>query len=222
MPHFNPRSPCGERQLRTAFQIQKFYISIHAPRAGSDGNLRLHCPLHCQISIHAPRAGSDQSVCRCCCGTLISIHAPRAGSNRVCLTTKNELFYFNPRSPCGERHRGGQPALRQERFQSTLPVRGATFVLWSRERLYRISIHAPRAGSDHTRHSHFLRLSDFNPRSPCGERPKIRLTGATISLFQSTLPVRGATDRSRGGREKSSNFNPRSPCGERLPWLRLW
>ena len=36
---FNPRSPHGERRLRQAFQLQKLYISIHAPRMGSDRTL---------------------------------------------------------------------------------------------------------------------------------------------------------------------------------------
>ena len=33
---FNPRSPCGERRVFSAFTINIAYISIHAPRAGSD------------------------------------------------------------------------------------------------------------------------------------------------------------------------------------------
>ena len=58
-----------------------------------------------------------------------------------------------------------------QKFQSTLPVRGATAL-----RLCENSMH-----------------KDFNPRSPCGERrqkPYAKLRGL---LFQSTLPVRGAT-----------------------------
>ena len=35
-PYFNPRSPCGERQVATASSWEKFVISIHAPRVGSD------------------------------------------------------------------------------------------------------------------------------------------------------------------------------------------
>ena len=56
----------------------------------------------------------------------------------------------------------------------------------------KISIHAPRAGSDRRG---FHRESDgryFNPRSPCGERRK--------SIFRALL---------------LTHFNPRSPCGER-------
>ena len=81
---------------------------------------------------------------------------------------------------------------------------------------YIISIHAPRAGSDNSNHQKNQDLQHFNPRSPCGERPLLCHNGSsplTISihapragsdacfllfrllllLFQSTLPVRGAT-----------------------------
>ena len=55
-----------------------------------------------------------------------------------------------------------------------------------------ISIHAPRVGSDLTCTVESLSAANFNPRSPCGERPRSALT---------PLPP--------------LYFNPRSPCGER-------
>ena len=56
----------------------------------------------------------------------------------------------------------------------------------------------------------------FNPRSPCGERPVVRLSPCPAeSAFQSTLPVWGATNRHKFTSIKTGNFNPRSPCGER-------
>ena len=38
----------------------------------------------------------------------------------------------------------------------------------------------------------------------------------TMYLFQSTLPVRGATRECLHKWRRKNNFNPRSPCGERL------
>ena len=35
--------------------------------------------------------------------------------------------------------------------------------------------------------------ADFNPRSPCGERPTTRCSTIGKPIFQSTLPMRGAT-----------------------------
>ena len=55
---------------------------------------------------------------------------------------------FNPRSPCGERPELFPEERRYPAFQSTLPVRGATLALAESDYRGRISIHAPRAGSD--------------------------------------------------------------------------
>ena len=103
-------------------------------------------------------------------------------------------IHFNPRSPCGERPPLRSVSPRPLIFQSTLPVRGATtFPLLGGQRRA-ISIHAPRAGSDAPLSSSYSGTkSNFNPRSPCGER---RLSGTSSGAglaFQSTLPVRGAT-----------------------------
>ena len=89
-------------------------------------------------------------------------------------------YYFNPRSPRGER--------------PDVPAPGS--------QASSISIHAPRGGSDRRRavlNALFYRY--FNPRSPRGER----LDGAGISvtqhLFQSTLPAGGATEKVRNYRD---------------------
>ena len=127
--HFNPRSPCGERHLDSIGSTKR-YISIHAPRAGSDTNATAGY-------LTAP---------------VISIHAPRAGSDHISIVLSSCNVYFNPRSPCGERRLYAESRLAEYKFQSTLPVRGAT-----------------------------------------ARRP-----GATVTLiFQSTLPVRGATHKWR-------------------------
>ncbi len=56
-----------------------------------------------------------------------------------------------------------------------------------------ISIHAPRTGSD----------------------AKDKLTELNTTLFQSTLPARGATARTSVQKTLRIYFNPRSPHGER-------
>ena len=125
------------------------------------------------------------------------------------------LAYFNPRSPCGERHFFHDFSLPFSLFQSTLPMRGATFrgfagiilfifqstlpmrgatsVHFGDNAVTLISIHAPHAGSDFEKF-HFVHAAlDFNPRSPCGERRKSLVASWVDGLFQSTLPMRGAT-----------------------------
>ena len=101
----------------------------------------------------------------------ISIHAPRVGSDLfshpICQQRKN----FNPRSPCGERR--------------CFALRCAVCVC--------ISIHAPRVGSDSQTNTAAARCRDFNPRSPCGERQTVNTDSYEDIVFQSTLPVWGAT-----------------------------
>ena len=147
--HFNPRSPCGERRdaalrrgIITLFQstlpvrgatalpdllMEAVFISIHAPRAGSDSSFLLPKRAHLPISIHAPRAGSDSSFLLPKRAHLpISIHAPRAGSD-ACIWSNNIGRNISIHAP-----RAGSDCMRCQitpnytTFQSTLPVRGAT------------------------------------------------------------------------------------------------
>ncbi len=57
--------------------------------------------------------------------------------------------------------------------------------------------------------------TNFNPRSPYGERRSRSFWWTIQDLFQSTLPVRGATATGDGRGTSVVYFNPRSPYGER-------
>ena len=85
--------------------------------------------------------------------------------------------------------------------------------------LLKISIHAPRTGSDLTGAFANAAGQDFNPRSPHGERPPLLKSLIRVWSFQSTLPARGATCLSISLPSASYHFNPRSPHGERLATL---
>ncbi len=147
--NFNPRSPRGERRYNYDPTGHIQFISIHAPRGGSDCFQTAMISLVTWISIHAPRGGSDKKYGDLSRGTgkfqstlpaggatdrmpelipvaKISIHAPRGGSDF-----------------------------------SAAPVLTTTM----------ISIHAPRGGSDaeYCRHKRSGQRH-FNPRSPRGER----------------------------------------------------
>ena len=106
---------------------------------------------------------------------IISIHTPLAGSDPLTSGISMVAKNFNPHSPCGERL--ADPNLiypGQVLFQSTLPLRGATFdgvgsTLQTKEK---ISIHTPLAGSDDTWCWTTFADYNFNPHSPCGERPQ--------------------------------------------------
>ena len=172
LANFNPRSPCGERHNATDVRLRDAQISTHAPRAGSDALEVVAGAGAVQFQSTLPVRGATPARCR-------TRRAPR---------------YFNPRSPCGERHLSRSRDFGPNSFQPTLPVRGATEASEREFDEAHISTHAPRAGSD-VPELHFSSFPsfDFNPRSPCGER-------------RSCLTSTGAT---------TNDFNPRSPCGER-------
>ena len=55
----------------------------------------------------------------------------------------------------------------------------------------------------------------FNPRAPCGARRYIVTELGSITEFQSTRPVWGATYHPRKSKDRETDFNPRAPCGAR-------
>ena len=80
------------------------FISIHAPREGSDHVVAAAFLLPDKISIHAPREGSDDMLrMRILHFNNISIHAPREGRDPAAAGAKCRMLYFYPRSPRGER-----------------------------------------------------------------------------------------------------------------------
>ncbi len=145
----------------------------------------------------------------------ISIHAPRAGSDRPPHQQPPSVLYFNPCSPCGERLSVIQFLMPTIQFQSMLPVRGATKNQVAHDSVFRISIHAPRAGSDGQRARGRGTPSYFNPCSPCGER---RWQAGTESMaIMDFNPCSPCGERLVPGclGHRPSYFNPCSPCGER-------
>ena len=123
-------------------------------------------------------------------------------------------------------------------FQSTLPARGATARGRRKPAGSRISIHAPRTGSDNSRLICVTSSVRFQSTLPArGATSQMTENASGMELFQSTLPARGATAYNadipriavisiHAPRTGSDNvprtqiglrqhFNPRSPHGER-------
>ena len=148
------------------------------------------------------------------------------------------MFHFNPRSPYGERLSALLLGFLLRYFNPRSPYGERLFLVGMCMIPFAISIHAPLTGSDCREQVALAAHVHFNPRSPYGERrchhssrrhdflfqSTLPLRGATkttvtsqfTALFQSTLPLRGATlcfDRIIFDK---NNFNPRSPYGERL------
>ena len=174
-----------------------------------------------RISIHAPLAGRDVPEAHSLLLLDISIHAPLAG--------RDPLVW--------------DLATRKYLFQSTRPLRGATFDGDALHVWMCISIHAPLAGRDTHRRSPAAGDGHFNPRAPCGARQGalhhsraagisihaplagrdvyIRMRETGRKAFQSTRPLRGATGQDRTGVGGGLYFNPRAPCGARPLSLRF-
>ena len=108
----------------------------------------------------------------------------------------HQKAHFYPRSPCGER------PVCLKLLATLLPISIHALLAESdrkintRGSVKMISIHALLAESDLrvlevTRNA----ITDFYPRSPCGERLSMMLSmGAILILFLSTLSLRRATD----------------------------
>ena len=124
---------------------------------------------------------------------LISIHAPRVGSDYFAHFVLRLDFYFNPRSPCGER----QASLKDWKEPS------------------QISIHAPRVGSDLIIPKEVFLIESFQSTLPVWGATGSDIYVVRKLVFQSTLPVWGATSGGVSKLPTARNFNPRSPGGER-------
>ena len=110
----------------------------------------------------------------------ISIHAPRVGSDCLRSSSRTYRAYFNPRSPCGERRPQSSSCPTTLRFQSTLPVWGAT--AWQ---------HRAKP------------VNGFQSTLPVwGATLDQMHTEFGLSEFQSTLPVWGATRKHHRGQRQ--------------------
>ncbi len=124
--YFNPRSPHGERRKVSNQEGLSVQFQSTLPARGATPTQRA-MDMGLFISIHAPRTGSDGTRCwRTSTTSAISIHAPRTGSDPFALQNRALFVHFNPRSPHGERPEQPAEHASGQQFQSTLPARGAT------------------------------------------------------------------------------------------------
>jgi len=216
--HFNPRSPCGERRGARGYGGRAGRISIHAPRVGSDlifyqssrrlvyyFNPRSPCRERQRIQSLPAAQVTFQSTLPVWGATYakkgfgyieydISIHAP-------CVWSDDFKTGLNTSA---------------DTFQSTFPAWGATRGRYDASVGGRISIHAPRVGSDCPPGPTRQPRQYFNPRSPCGER---RLPGSCITrveVISIHAPRVGSDLYLTVIIRMWRYFNPRSPRGERL------
>ena len=156
---------------------------------------RIHSSFQSTLSLRRATLNGEDGGER---GQHISIHALLAESDELRDGIGEQGPDFNPRSPCGERHRMRPAFVIGGTFQSTLSLRRATYYSTIENGSIVISIHALLAESD---------LCDW-------------MVSGFSNQFQSTLSLRRATRADYSHQPQPLNFNPRSPCGERRwHWL---
>ena len=146
---FQSTLPARGATTQSIMRARGGYISIHAPRTGSDAtdgrcttiaeHFNPRSP-HGERP-HCPRLGGIRRG--------ISIHAPRTGSDWLSVSIVAVVSGFQSTLPA----RGATDAVSASKtsilvFQSTLPARGATAFSPPDFDPLVISIHAPRTGSD--------------------------------------------------------------------------
>ena len=220
------------------FHVCRFFghspISIHAPRGGSDTTWKIVFGRLAVFQSTLPVGGATPFCAGSIFARKISIHAPRGGSDLASLAVLSPSLHFNPRSPWGERHGQGRRGARSGKFQSTLPVGGATMAYTGNQPKFPISIHAPRGGSDRYKalrppfypiSIHAPRggsdtyvwysvytVNYFNPRSPWGERhglPDANVQGCSISIHA----PRGGSDFQPYRRGSAAAISIHAPRG---------
>ena len=122
---------------------------------------------------------------------------------------------FNPRSPYGERPHSQNAEIGTRKFQSTLPLRGATVKCGGSKTTNLFQSTLPLRGA--TRRPKYYNLfGGISIHAPLtGSDLRAEWQAVILSAFQSTLPLRGATRTTTITISASSDFNPRSPYGER-------
>ena len=127
MDRFNPRAPCGARPDATWMIVYR--EQFQSTRSVWNATLDSEVPRWAMaVSIHALRVERDPS-------------RQRKG---------NRVLRFNPRAPCGARHRSSQAPSITDQFQSTRSVWSATISDSPTASTATVSIHAFRVERDET------------------------------------------------------------------------
>ena len=146
--NFNPPSPCGEGPHIVIVIHHRPTISIHPPHAGRDAAAARIIRAHRLFQSTLPMRGGTPPPGPVAATAAISIHPPHAGRDFSASGPPSPDTDFNPPSPCGEGQTRTPRGTKGQLFQSTLPMRGGTFLDFNHKGFLEISIHPPHAGRD--------------------------------------------------------------------------
>ena len=197
-------------------------ISIHAPRTGSDQGFKFRGVDDVIFQSTLPARGATY---------LKGVINGRAKEFQSTLPARGAtdfddpfdmVEHFNPRSPHGERRLADVVPAPQLRISIHAPRTGSDWMVNFVRHNLCISIHAPRTGSDVTGNihpSHTVIISIHAPR-----------TGSDVDVKRFSMFSRDFNPRSPHGERRQNryvlprhdgHFNPRSPHGERPNYRQL-
>ena len=183
LSNFNPRTPYGVRPSCSWLDECVFKFQSTHPIRGATRNVIRISRHGYNFNPRTPYGVRLNTFQRKCSLIHISIHAPHTGCDVFALLQLGQSRHFNPRTPYGVRPDVPQTYDSIDIFQSTHPIRGATCVRSSSQRLHVISIHAPARGATFPLSLSFGADDDFNPRTREGCDKTHASTAATMIHF---------------------------------------
>ena len=172
---FNPRTPCGVRRPTTSNPLFSYFH--FNPRTPCGVRLAKNCSRFWAArfqSTHPLRGATAASTVP---QTLQVYFNPRTpcGVRLRLIPFEVNIPNFNPRTPCGVRRRYVNDTGIRKHFNPRTPC-------GVRLRLIPFEVNIP----------------NFNPRTPCGVRLSLFAPLSPFLRFQSTHPLRGATQETEG------------------------
>ena len=199
LTHFNPRPPCGGRRAggRPADKEETYFN----PRPPCGGRRRLLVPAATgtTISTHALLAEGDGGrIGRKNGGVLFQPTPSLRRATAPVEVTINLPSNFNPRPPCGGRREVPLSECGIYGISThALLAEGDILFAAVHHSKFAISTHALLAEGDTSPRRRSRRYTNFNPRPPCGGRPRSVWSSSASTVFQPTPSLRRATHAER-------------------------
>ncbi len=192
--NFNPRLPCGRRPSSVKSQCPQSNFNPRLPCGRRPSSASSNTT---DISFQStpPMREATAIIMKGMGLPIISIHASHAGGDRSGSMRFMRSNNFNPRLPCGRRLPADQSPISAAHFNPRLPC-GRRLGITKGLLLWRYFNPRLPCGRRRTTWKHPNASSHFNPRLPCGRRRCCGKIQCGWERFQSTPPMREATDRS--------------------------
>ena len=212
--YFNPRTPCGVRRAFPAANYANFIFQSTHPLRGATHEPKTRCVHQWDFNPRTP-CGVRHSLhaLRTCADQFQSTH-PLRGATGGLYVSSGILRNFNPRTPCGVRRRANWRISDDCRHFNPRTPCGVRRCRSDRQQQQSISIHAPLAGCDLKLSAAVLLLAVFQSTHPLRGATELRFSGSQKIKFQSTHPLRGATTilRYHGRKTHISIHAPLAGC----------